>query len=1260
MNSLCKYLLQSSDLVKKRKNNRRYSYQLFGSLALLLSSLGYWSQPAQAEGSREIVVGGGARPLTEWRTDLTSGVTRRTVLQVYAQAGEVINVGSSAIGVAASSGGTFGNALVFAPGANVDTATPVRDCRIDQPGSGKITSRNQEVQGPLPKLGGYTPCTYSPTTSGIYQVVFYGPNGKSATGDGSPTRSINDAPGNFDSTQRSGVALWDITVRSSLISTTDLNGRVFTNYLAILTGTNGTTAKVNSNLYIQTKDGYQYNVKTNNLDPNGFIFFSNNRGFLDTATNKAIYRSISTPSNVLPAGVAFQPPDNPDTAIDHTNKIFFNQPDPLAIAAVSGFSTSPIIPAAATTLTFTGIEGTAGQTGTSPLQGTFSFFNPNVNTGSYAIVLNFGGSIPSRTMVGTAVPGNNQVVWDGKDGQGNAVPPSTVAYNAQVTIYAGEAHFPMLDAEGSDGLIIQRTSPATGPNPTTVYYDDRRADGTPLGTTGGPPNPISLLTGGDSSLGNIHRFGNNTSTGFGDQKGIDTWTYYPSTQTALQGGIIVLQADLAINKTDGLTTIQAGQPITYTITVTNNGPSNVTGAQVLDTVPTEVIGVTWTCAITTGVGACGATSGTGNNMSTTVNLNNGAVATYTVQGTVVSTGSGTLTNTAKVLRPNDVTDPTDPSRTGAGNNTSTDTTTIVPVYNISGILYQDTDGGDDFDAGEATLPANITVKLLDSTGTNTIATTTTNASGQYTFSGVVNGTYRIQVDTTDADIPTGFTLGTPNNLSVTVSGSAITGQNFGFDAPVGSSCSIGGGTPDGAIAPYLSAEVRSDTITSRNVVDTLDDSWRTAANAPTSGTIQPWFGTVSSPGTLASFTYRDPSTAANISTTVELVDVAISGADNCAGQTSTSAAQLDNNIALQDTAPRPASLYNTANQPLFWNQTGAGTNSKRAAIKFTFAQPVKSFGAWFGDLETRTIGATPAILRLLDASGNRIGSDIVIQPTDIYENSTTSTPVDQNSCGSIAPGIDRGCGNRATRWIGFVDSSATARVKQVLVIVGDDDQGDNGDTERISFIGANVIPSSPNVLLVKRITAVNGSTTTNGGDNLASYINEAANPYDDNTIEPSLAPNPPTYPTPDTDKWLNPSTFLLGGINGGAVQPRDTLEYTIYFLSTGAQDAKNVRFCDRVPDNTTFLSTAFGSSPDRGIVVNQGGTITNLTNVPDTDAGQYFAPGVDPATIYPGINCGGANTNGAVVVNLGDLPFATGQGVPAQSYGFVRFRGTVK
>jgi uncharacterized repeat protein (TIGR01451 family) len=207
-------------------------------------------------------------------------------------------------------------------------------------------------------------------------------------------------------------------------------------------------------------------------------------------------------------------------------------------------------------------------------------------------------------------------------------------------------------------------------------------------------------------------------------------------------------------------------------------------------------------------------------------------------------------------------------------------------------------------------------------------------------------------------------------------------------------------------------------------------------------------------------------------------------------------------------------------------------------------------------------------------------------------------------------------------------------------------------------------PASPNVLLVKRITAINGGTTTVNGDNLALYKDDPTNPYDENTLN-----NP--APTPiDTDKWPNPNTFLMGGINGGNIRPGDEIEYTIYFLSTGNTTARKVLFCDRIPSNTSFMSTSFNNltpqaneglpGADRGISWMYNGATASLTNTQDGDAAQYFSPGTEPTTIYPGIDCGGANTNGAIVVNLGDLPNATAPGTPINSHGWVRFRGRVK
>ncbi|QUY44062.1 hypothetical protein I1H34_08215 [Acaryochloris marina S15] len=208
-------------------------------------------------------------------------------------------------------------------------------------------------------------------------------------------------------------------------------------------------------------------------------------------------------------------------------------------------------------------------------------------------------------------------------------------------------------------------------------------------------------------------------------------------------------------------------------------------------------------------------------------------------------------------------------------------------------------------------------------------------------------------------------------------------------------------------------------------------------------------------------------------------------------------------------------------------------------------------------------------------------------------------------------------------------------------------------------------PYDPNLLLVKRITKVNGGTTSVAGDNLAAYKQEEAYVYDDNTIEAATPP--------DTDKWPNTtgkasSTFLIGGTDGGRTRPGDEVEYTIYFLSTGNIDAADVQLCDKVPDFQTYVPDAFNSVPpgpsggvgaNRGMVVEYDGNTFSYTNDADGDIAQFFPPG---SALPAACNGTAAQTedNGAVVINLGNLPHAISTGSPTTSYGAIRFRATVK
>ena len=124
----------------------------------------------------------------------------------------------------------------------------------------------------------------------------------------------------------------------------------------------------------------------------------------------------------------------------------------------------------------------------------------------------------------------------------------------------------------------------------------------------------------------------------------------------------VSQADLSITKSDAPDPVTPGGTLTYTLTVTNGGPTGATSVSVTDTLPAGVTfvsasGAGWTCTQSGGTVTC-----------TRASLAAAATATITIVVTVNPTTTGTITNTATVTS---VT--ADPN---TANNTATATTTV--------------------------------------------------------------------------------------------------------------------------------------------------------------------------------------------------------------------------------------------------------------------------------------------------------------------------------------------------------------------------------------------------------------------------------------------------------------------------------------------------------------------------------------------------------------------------------------------------------
>lgn len=355
--------------------------------------------------------------------------------------------------------------------------------------------------------------------------------------------------------QGASVAAWDVTVRSSSqASTTDLPGRVFANYLSLYTG--GNQRPLYCQVYAATTDGYQYKISLGGLDPNGFIMYADQVGFKDSDSVSPLYHDVVGDNGQLAnmqGGCALSVPTYP---------LFFNTPDSGALFA-DGIATSPIAPVISA-VSFTGTGGSGGSNARLGNGGSFHFTS-NVRA-VYQIVLSRDGTnfdptnLSNRVLRGLLPSGANTVPWDGKDNSGANFPVGT-NYLFHSVIHGGEYHFPLLDAENSlqGGPSFQLMNASNPLGNTHAFYDDRGyrtlsgfnvTSDSVYGTSGSaskvnqvlgglaPPNPpASDPAAGFDTAASQRAYGQNAqnpntntlNTGsFGDTKGLDLWTYFPS------------------------------------------------------------------------------------------------------------------------------------------------------------------------------------------------------------------------------------------------------------------------------------------------------------------------------------------------------------------------------------------------------------------------------------------------------------------------------------------------------------------------------------------------------------------------------------------------------------------------------------------------------------------------------------------------------------------------------------------------------------
>ncbi len=178
--------------------------------------------------------------------------------------------------------------------------------------------------------------------------------------------------------------------------------------------------------------------------------------------------------------------------------------------------------------------------------------------------------------------------------------------------------------------------------------------------------------------------------------------------------VVAGSADLAISKTDSADPVAVGDPVSYTITVTNGGPDSATNVTVDDTFSGAGFSVT---GVSSSQGGC---AGFPCNLGT---IASGGSATITINGT--ATGQGTITNTATVSS-----DQGDPN---TNNNSATQQTSVGPTG--ADLAISKTDSADPAPVG-GTVTYTITVTNGGPASATNVTVTDSFGGAGFTVTGV--------------------------------------------------------------------------------------------------------------------------------------------------------------------------------------------------------------------------------------------------------------------------------------------------------------------------------------------------------------------------------------------------------------------------------------------------------------------------------------------------------------------------------------------
>ncbi len=444
--------------------NSRKTVRLTSSAVVAVVAGTFVSPVVYAEGSYQMGIGQHMRDYSNTQSqDGTDDVATPLYVDILS-AGEVIN-----ISLCGANNGDNLSVEIFAPS---DYSTSVY--------SQTLSSSNVDCADPL-TAPLTNPLRYETTETGAYRVKLENTSGTLLNRvDVSVTP---DSATNPDPTVAAG-RLWGynfsfLTGSFSEASSTDAD------YYALIPGGRPDT-------------NYIWQLDLNNFAGNGYNLMANSVGV------DAPRSGYSTPQS--------------------GNSVTYEHPLYLGVPAVA--SDRPLSEPAITGFHFLddqNLDNSITPNATPGEQDAGSFrFNTDVE-GTYQIAIDLNmdgeyGNTGDALLVGQAVPGDNEVLWDGDDAGGAAAPLGE--YDVQLRINTGEFHFVAADVEtsgGNDvGLTIYAADKTGALSDTLVYWDDETLIG---GTTTTPNGALSSSTEGK------HTWGSFSSSGFGNGRLIDTYTY---------------------------------------------------------------------------------------------------------------------------------------------------------------------------------------------------------------------------------------------------------------------------------------------------------------------------------------------------------------------------------------------------------------------------------------------------------------------------------------------------------------------------------------------------------------------------------------------------------------------------------------------------------------------------------------------------------------------------------------------------------------